>query len=129
LTEAAASTSDSEDSPPRRMKSNIRKKIIKPEDTTIAYPYDVPHLENTCWTTSTLDDAKDIGNAAINEIAASPSSASGVPAASKGLQKEDAGTTVVSADEILLACYWAATRCALRTTSPDSKPLMDFVHC
>ena len=95
------------------MKSNIRKKIIRPEETTIAYPYDIPHLEHTCRTTSIPDHAKDIGNAAINEIATGPSSASGVPAASKGLQKEDAGTTVVSADEILIACYWAAIRCAL----------------
>jgi len=38
LTKAAASTSDSEDWPTRCMESNIRKKIIKPEETTIAYP-------------------------------------------------------------------------------------------
>jgi len=85
-------------------------------------------LEHTCRTTSNPDHAKHTGNAAINEIAAALSSASGVPAASKVLQKQDAGTTVVSADEILIACYWSATWYALRTTSLDSKPLMGFVH-
>jgi len=73
LTEAAASTFGFEDSPPRRMKSNIRKKIIKAEETTIAYPYEIPHLKHTCRMPSIPDHTKDMENATINEIAAGPS--------------------------------------------------------
>ncbi|KAH8769338.1 hypothetical protein BGZ57DRAFT_898314 [Hyaloscypha finlandica] len=41
---------------------------------------------------------------------------------------EDPDLKIVPADQILVACYWAATRCALWKSSPDSKPLMKFVH-
>lgn len=36
--------------------------------------------------------------------------------------------TAVSSDQLLIACYWAATRCALWSSSPDSKPLIYFVQ-
>ncbi len=37
-------------------------------------------------------------------------------------------TTDLTMDEVILACGWAATRCALWTSSIDSTPLLDFAN-
>ena len=43
-------------------------------------------------------------------------------------ERKESKMTVVSSDQLLIACYWVATRCALWRSSPDSNPLMSFVQ-